>query len=542
MSIPRSYILVLIFIFFALIQGAGGIEVTLSANDMSIESHYDVDDSISVDEEAAADVQSSEITDYRKVRGEGHIHADQYFIAPSYRGMACAHTPLYGGLSGSASLTPTVLHAWQTAHLEGPDIWAFMEGSQAYLGSGASTYQETAAEDGVLSTTQGLTMGTNIYSSQDSHAEGYNIYSVGTAGLIQKNEGFGNFKGQGALAGVAAIAYPIFGDPYGTIDVSLNAQVVKTLDYVDPAAYGNIRATSGSIAFGGALAGDIETDMAKGKIDASGAAALTGVAAGELEADVGAQSEKSQSSWIDGDASGLVALQGAAAGNVDADLAKQKANINGAIIGSASVMGDVGGSMRAIIKSDNQASVQGSDVYATGLLASGLGIAAGDLEAKWKNGFMINGVEGSAAGAGGILESDVYAENMRARTSKKGTVAEMDGLSVSGAIVGMGAIAYDYDKDLANNICTTYSYAIFSGGVTNGRLKAKTGWDGDDYLLKAKGEFDSLSASGTAFAGTTGPKVSKNEEDQEDFNPIEHVEMSAKKYVGGKGKADVAVI
>jgi hypothetical protein len=350
---------------------------------------------------------------------------------------------------------------------------------------------------------------------------------VGTAGIIERYEGLGSFKGQGALAGVASIL-----DPWGSIDADLYAEVVRTPEYIDPLACGHIKADSSSIAFGGALAGDLETDMSHGKIDAKGAAALTGVYGGELEADVGARTDASQNAWIDGEASGIVALQAAAAGDVNANLAKQKANAAGALIGAGAIVGQVGGSMSASTNKNN-AKVQGESVYAEGILA-GIGTAAGDIDAKWKNGLKVS-TEGSAVGAA-ALTGGVNAEKMSAKINNRGTKAKIDGLSASGLVVGTGAIAYN--KPLDGPFTTADVYSVFLlGSLTNGKLVAKTN---NGHRLKAIGEFNVDCAVGTAVAETNGPGPDQPPEN-EAFSGHNLVDMTARKYVGGIGKSHVEV-
>lgn len=535
MGLSRSFILILLLICFSVIQGAGGIEVLFSQDDMSIDSYYDVDDSVAVEEEASA-TYGSGITDNRKVSGKGHIYADQYLASNRYQGFVQAHGSAGGALTGSASMTPTDLSVRQSASLSGHNVYAYVEGEQGYLGGEAVTIQDAAVQGlplmpGHLNAVQTLVLGNSIYSTQNAHAFGYNSYAVGTAGIIERYEGLGSFKGQGALAGVASIL-----DPWGSIDAGLYAEVVRTPEYLDPLACGHIEADSNAIAFGGALAGDLETDMNQGKIDAKGAASLTGVYGGELEADVGAWTDASQNAWIDGQASGIVALQAAAAGDAKVNLMKQKADAKGALIVAGAVLGQVGGSMGASTNM-NSAKVQGESVYAGGLLAGGIGAAAGDVDVKWKNGLKI-GAEGSAVGAA-ALTGGVNAEKMSAKINNRGTKAKIDGLSASGLAVGTGAIAYD--KPINGPFTTAHVYSGFLlGSLTNGKLVAKTGWSNNGYRLRAAGEFDVGCMGGIAVAETNGP--GPDDSDNEGYGGLDnHVDMTARKYIGGNGKADVEV-
>jgi hypothetical protein len=539
MGLSRSFILILLLICFSVIQGAVGIEFLFSQDDMSIDSYYDVDDSVAVEEEASA-TYGSGITDERKASGKGHIYADQYLISNRYRGFVQAHGSAGGTLTGSACMTPTALSVDQSAALGGSNVYALVEGWQGYNGGIADTMQDAAVQGlpfmpGYLKATQTLGMGNSIYSSQNTHAFGYNSYALGAAGIIDRYEGLGSFKGQGALVGVASIL-----DPYGTIDADLYAEVIRTPVYIDPLATGHIEAHSDGIAFGGALAGDLGTDMNQGKIDAKGAAALTGVYGGELEADVGARTDESQSAWIDGQASGAVALQAAAAGDVNANLAKQKANAKGAIIGAGAVVGQAGGSMSASTNK-NSAKVQGESVYAGGFLA-GIGTAAGDVDAKWKNGLKIS-TEGSAVGAAALVGA-VEADRMSASINNRGTKAKISGLSANGGLVAAGGIAYY--KPLNGQFSLAGVYTFLSGSLTDGTLVAKTKWTNKGLRLKSTGDIDA-SGSGMIFgldpagAGTDGPGI----DDSDNTGGLglinNHLKMTSMKPVGGKGKADVKV-
>ncbi len=517
-------------------QSAAGIEFTFSQDDMSLDSYYYVDDSTSVNEEASA-TYGSGITDYRAVSGTGHIYADQQYTSSSYKGFVNAHGPAGGALTGAVCMTPTALNTRQSVSLAGRDVYAYMEGWQDYMGSDAATSQDAAVRGtpgnpGYLNSLQTMSLGSSIYSTQDTYAKGFNSYALGTAGILQKHDGWGQFKGQGVLTGVASL-----GDPDGSIEGNLNVEIVRTEEHdIDPLAYGSIKAQSNNFAFGGALAGNLETDMAHGKIDVQGATALTGVYDGLLEADVGSQTEQSHSAWIDGQSTGSVALQAAAAGDLKANLAKQKASADGAlIIAGAAGVGQVGGAMSASTN-ENSASVHGSSVHAGGLLA-GIGAAAGNLDANWKNNLKI-GTEGSAVGAGAVA-GVVNAEDMSARINNRGTNAKIDGLSANGAAVGAGAIAYYKPINGALSRADVYE-GFLLGSLTNGTLTAKTGWTNKGYRLKATGEFNVSSVVGVAVAETDGP--GPDDYESEGFaGPDEHVDMTAKKIVGGKGKADVEV-
>ncbi len=516
-----------------MLQGAGGIEFLFSQDDMSIGSYYDVDNSVAVEEEASA-TYGSDITDYRKVSGRGHIYAGQQYTTSNYCGFVNAHGSAGGFVKGSAVVTPTDLYIGQSASLSGLDVYAYMEGWQGYKGSEAATVQDAAVQGspsklGYLNTRQTMSLGSNIYSTQNTQANGFNSYALGAAGILQEYNGFGRFKGQGALAGVASLE-----DPDGSIYADLNTEVVRTPVYIDPAAYGGIKAKSNAIAFGGALAGNLETDMTKGEIDVQGATALTGVLSGGLEAYVGAQTEQSNSAWIDGQAAGIVALQAAAAGDLKANLVEQKADASGALVVAGAAIGGVSGSMSAVTNK-NSAKVQGESVLAGGLLA-GVGTAAGEIDVKWKNNLKI-GAEGSAVGAGAVL-GIVNAEKMSARINNKGTKAKIDGLSVSGLGIGLAAISCY--KPINGQLSIADVYSTSDGSLTDGKLVAKTGWTDKGYRLKASGKFDVDSTSGTAVAETNGP--GPNDSDSMDFGGLDqHVDMTAKKFIGGKGKADVEV-
>lgn len=519
-----------------MIRSAAGIEVTFSQDDMSVDSYYYVDDSVSVKEEASA-TYGSGITDSREVSGPGHIYADQQYTTSSYWGFVQAHGSAGGSLTGSAIMTPTSLSARQSASLSGRDVYAYMEGWQGYMGSAAATAQDafvqgTPSKPGYLNTLQTLSLGSSIYSTQNTYAKGFNSYALGAAGLLQKYEGWGQFQGQGALTGVASL-----GDPDGSIVGNLDTEIVRTVEYiVDPVAYGSIKAQSKNIAFGGALAGNLDTDMTHGKIDVQGAAALTGAYNGQLEAYVGSRTEQSHSAWIDGQSSGGIALQAAAAGDLKANLAKQKASADGALIIAGAGAGQVGGAMSASNKK-NSANVYGSSVNAGGALA-GVGAVAGDLDVSWKNNLRL-GTEGSAVGAGAVAGA-VNAEKMSALVNNRGTGAKIDGLSAYGFAVGAGAIAYYKPINGVFSRADVFE-GFLAGSMTDGSMKARTRWTNNGYRLKASGEFDVNSAVGIAGAETDGPGLDSSDSDSFGGGIDQHVDMAARKKVGGPGMGFVSV-
>gem|GEM_PF-6745391 len=254
MSISRSFILTLLLICFSVMQGAGGIEFLFSQDDMSISSYYDVDDSVAVEEEASA-TYGSGITDYREVSGKGHIYADQLLKSGNYWAVAGAHGPNGRSVTSWASITPTALSIWQSASVGGHNAYAFVDGKQNYLGGKAVTWQDAAVEDGWVSSTQGLTLGSSIFSSQKTQASGLRPYATGFAGISVPSQEMDGVNDQIAIITLGALEQ-------GSIRGSLGAEVVRTPEYMDPVVYGSGTEASGDKAAGlVAGAGSIEGSM-----------------------------------------------------------------------------------------------------------------------------------------------------------------------------------------------------------------------------------------------------------------------------------------
>ncbi len=237
-----SFILVSLLIYFSVIQGVGGIEFIFSQDDMSIGSYYDVDDSVAIEEEASA-TYGSGITDSREVSGKGHIYAYQRLLSGNFWAVAGAHGPEGRYVSGGASITPTSLHAWQSASVSGLDAYAFVDGEQSYGDSLAYTWQEAGAEDGGVSTMQWVTLGSSIYSGQNTRASGLQPYATGVAAIISPPEETGGVNDQLAIIELGALED-------GSIRGRLGAEVVRTPEYIDPVVYGRGIEVSGSDAAG----------------------------------------------------------------------------------------------------------------------------------------------------------------------------------------------------------------------------------------------------------------------------------------------------
>ncbi|HSD56922.1 MAG TPA: hypothetical protein VLB04_01980 [Methanotrichaceae archaeon] len=234
-----------------MIQGAGGIEVLFSQDDMSISSYYDVDDSIAVEEEASA-TYGSGITDYREVSGNGHIYADQQLKSGSYWAIAGAYGPDGRSVSGGASITPTALNVWQSALVRGHNAYAFVDGEQNYWDGKAVIWQDAAVEDGWVSSKQGLTLGSSIFSTQKTQASGLRPYATGFAGISSPSQETDGVNDQIAIIELSALEE-------GSVRGSLGAEVVRTPVYIDPVAYGSGTEASGDEAAGlVAGAGSIE--------------------------------------------------------------------------------------------------------------------------------------------------------------------------------------------------------------------------------------------------------------------------------------------
>ncbi len=234
-----------------MIQGAGGIEILFSQDDMSINSYYDVDDSVAVEEEASA-TYGSGITDYREVSGKGHIYADQLLKSGNYWAVADAHGPGGGSVSGGTSITPTALSIWQSSSVGGHNAYAFVDGEQNYQGGKAVTWQDAAVEDGWLSSNQGLTLGNSIFSSQRTQASGLRPYATGFAGISSPSQEMDGINDQIAVITLGALEQ-------GSVRGSLGAEVVRTPEYIDPVVYGSGIEASGDKAAGlVAGAGSIE--------------------------------------------------------------------------------------------------------------------------------------------------------------------------------------------------------------------------------------------------------------------------------------------
>lgn len=105
-------------VLMLLSPGVTAIEFSLSMEDggsyTNLESYYDVDTEVSVDEVAEADPANASIHDMRTVSGSGKINVGQcYSGSGGYQGNTYFQTTGSGSLASSASLTPSSLSASQ---------------------------------------------------------------------------------------------------------------------------------------------------------------------------------------------------------------------------------------------------------------------------------------------------------------------------------------------------------------------------------------------------------------------------------------------
>lgn len=242
MGKSRSFITVSLLIYFYVLQGAVGIEFLFSQDDMSIDSYYDVDDSVAVDEEASATHESG-MTDSREVSGKGHIYAYQQLNSGNLWAALGAHGPEGRYVSSRASITPTALHARQSASVLGQDAYAFVDGEKNYDNGLAYTWQDAGVDDGRIATTQWVTLGDGIYSGQNIRASGQNPYATGFAVISSPPKEMDGVNDQIAFIELGALEE-------GSIRGHLGAVAVSGPEYNDPVAYGSGLEASGDEAAG----------------------------------------------------------------------------------------------------------------------------------------------------------------------------------------------------------------------------------------------------------------------------------------------------
>lgn len=242
MGKPRSFTLASLLIYFYVLQGAVGIEFLFSQDDMSIDSYYDVDDSVAVDEEASA-THDSGITDRREVSGKGRIYAYQQLSSGNLWAALGAHGPEGRYVSSRASITPTALHARQSASVLGLEAYAFVDGEKNYDNGLAYTWQDAGADDGRIATTQWVTLGDGIYSGQNIRASGLNPYATGFAVISSPPKEMDGVNDQIAFIELGALEE-------GSISGRLGATAVSRPEYNDPVVYGSCLEASGDEAAG----------------------------------------------------------------------------------------------------------------------------------------------------------------------------------------------------------------------------------------------------------------------------------------------------
>lgn len=228
MGLGRSFILTSLLICFSVIQGQGGIEIQFAQDDMSISSYYDVDDSVAVEEEVSASYGTG-ITDSRKVSGKGQIYAYQTLQSGNLWASLGAYGTDGHSVKGEAVMTPTALDVWQSAKVGGQNAYAYIGGDQNYLDGAGYTWQDAGVEDGWLSSTQGLILGSSILSGQDTESHGFRPYALGFAGIESPGMGFNEQ--------IALISIGTEGE--GSISGSLASEVVRTPQYEDPVVSGS---------------------------------------------------------------------------------------------------------------------------------------------------------------------------------------------------------------------------------------------------------------------------------------------------------------
>ncbi|MFZ2471978.1 MAG: hypothetical protein WAW52_08570, partial [Methanothrix sp.] len=273
MDCQYKLLIIPVLLFFFFIQLVPGIEVDYSLNDLDVNTQYDVDNSVYVYEEVSGDPQQTTIQDYRDVSGGGKKDLKQKFSSGSYSAISGVKADS-GSVESTAYLTSTSLSATQRSNIGGSFAYAFLAGSQDYLGGIAFTGQYVGVESGILSTVQTLSLGRSIYSTQSFQASGINPLAVGYA--LVDFHGLNSFDSQGAFIAAGACKE-------GSISGYMGAEVIKVPEatYIDPVAYGsNIVAQGGEaagiIAGAGNLKGFWSQDQFANYNELEGQGAFTG--------------------------------------------------------------------------------------------------------------------------------------------------------------------------------------------------------------------------------------------------------------------------
>lgn len=243
----KKYIFIILLLF--LMQPAFGIEVGYSLNDLTVNSEYDVDDSVYVHEEISGNPQDSTLQSSREVSGNGKMQGSQTISSGSLTASSSFQADS-GSVQGSASLSPKRLQACQSASIAGNGAMASLAGWQEYLDGWAYTGQIVDTSSGTVRADQRLSLGRSIYSSQSYQADG--ISPLATGYSLVDLPGKSSSDRQGAIISSAA-------GRDGNIRGYMGAEVVvdPSLDNVDPVVYGRDMTSKGdSRALVVAAAGD----------------------------------------------------------------------------------------------------------------------------------------------------------------------------------------------------------------------------------------------------------------------------------------------
>ena len=292
---------------------------------MGVESEYDVDNSVQVYEEISGNPIANTMTDNREVTGGGKKELTQTFFSNGLAGISDIKGDS-GSVQSSLFLAANYLTASQSSSMGGAFAHSYLAGWQKYLGQDAFTAQYTGVASGNLKTSQFLSLGPSIYSTQSYQASGQYPLALGIAML--KSQGSNDFSGQGAVIASGSCRE-------GSISGQMGAEIVVVPEeeyVIDPVAYGSHMTAQGDVGAGiiaaaGSLQGSLKADENPVTVDLKGQGALAGaVAAGN-----GQVSVDYIEAWTDGQKSGAYeedaeaeggefAAVGAAAGSLDSRL------------------------------------------------------------------------------------------------------------------------------------------------------------------------------------------------------------------------------
>jgi len=181
-----------LFACLLLLPGAYSVGISFSAQDgsgsVSLSSIYNLDDSVSVNEESTASFGPVGISNTRFVSGTGHIQADQsYSGSGGYTGSAKFSTLGSGSLTGSAILTPSSLSAFQNVVASGQsnagmsvtDGGTAEVGSNIVSGSMQSSQSISTGSAHATSTTKFIGATGSNYAAASSPGQGWTkLYST----------------------------------------------------------------------------------------------------------------------------------------------------------------------------------------------------------------------------------------------------------------------------------------------------------------------------------------------------------------------------